>query len=86
MALSTTLRGLVPKLLRDPPYTNHTTGGGAQCSTTTRSVVDLNRNLVASKPSAANQRPQQSTWTAAPLSGAAPTHGGRLSFGSAVNV
>ena len=26
MALSSTLRGLVPKLVRDPPYTNHTTG------------------------------------------------------------
>ena len=27
MALSSTLRGLVSKLVRDPPYTNHTAGG-----------------------------------------------------------
>ena len=30
MALGTTLRGLVSKLVRDLPYTNHTTRGGAQ--------------------------------------------------------
>ena len=43
MALSSTLRGLVSKLVRDPPYTNHTTGG-AHSAVQQRAVLLIFRN------------------------------------------